>query len=148
MEVLILPLVFMVIGAIACLAICIGVAIIIVQKYYLNKTQSDIDKTNLSKERIAYSKDVLDYIKTFAAQIIVLRFQAFIDSHHLEKVTREKFKNVVGDIINEIHDSINIDGFDHDLLLYDDKFINKYLIQTCMTMCKKMLTDALIEFDE
>lgn len=150
MKDLILTSLLIILMGITCIVICVGISIVIVQRYYLRKAESNTEADELarSKERLVYSKDVLDYIKTVASQIIVLKFQTFIDGHRLEKVTREKFKNVVEDIIKDIRKSINIDEFDHKLLLYDDEFINKYLIQACMTMCKKMLADALIDFDE
>lgn len=146
MQDLIVTSLLIILMGITCITLCVGVSILIIQRYYLKKAESK--ETERSKQQLTYSKDVLDYIKTVSGQIIVLRFQTFIDGHRLEKVTREKFKNVVEDITKEIHKSIDIAGFNHDLLLYDDEFINKYLIQTCITMCKKMLVDALIDFEE
>lgn len=107
-----------------------------------------INQLEAKTDRINYSQAVLKYIKEIAANLIVLRFQEFLDGYHLEKITRERFKNILTPIIQEIYKSIKIDEFDFNLLMYDKEFIEKYLIQTCIAMTKKMLEKALIEFED
>lgn len=77
MQDLIVTSLLIILMGITCITLCVGVSILIIQRYYLKKAESK--ETERSKQQLTYSKDVLDYIKTVSGQIIVLRFQTFID---------------------------------------------------------------------
>lgn len=97
------------------------------------------------KEAPAYSNEILDFVKTFTAQIAALKFRSFIDSRDLSKVTKEQTKKLVDEVARTVKDHLETSKIEQDSLIFSMTFLDKYIVDLSVTAVKDLLRRAVAE---
>lgn len=119
---------------------------------YINKKISKHEKEeslidiNLEKEKLEYSKQLITYIKEYSAQIAVIKFRNFKDTHNIENSTRQQFENLIRETAKEVKGSIDFYG----KTIFTDLAIDKLIIDSIIMYIKELIdknSDMEIPFD-
>ena len=95
------------------------------------------------RDKVDYSKALLDYIRDIVSQVSVLKFRSFMDEHKLELTNRTHYSRLVGEISKTIHDSINQENLDYSNLVFTEQYLDNYIIQSSMMFTKDLLERAI-----
>lgn len=133
---------------------CLALITIALRKYFAIK-QNEIEvKREANKiaakndhSSLEYSNGLLDFVKTVVAQTTVLKFRSFIDNRDVSKITLTQLKKFVQEIVPLIHDSLVIGNMDLNGVMFTERFLNIYIIETSMIMAKELLDKAINEED-
>ena len=137
--------IFSIIGTIICIHI--------VKIHKQTKINILEEKENMSKaiskefsyQSPEYSDKVLEFSRKFAAQTSVLKFNAFINNHDSEKVTRSQIKNLISDTATNINISMIYDNIDFSRTLFSKDFLVKFIINTTIISIKELLDKQLVD---
>lgn len=107
------------------------------------------DNELLRTEDLVYdlSSKVLDFTKEYVSQIVVLKVKAFVDTNDMKYITREKIKNLIGDIAVTVNGSINRANIDLDCLYFTKDFYDKFIVETTVIMVKELLEKEIDNYD-
>lgn len=128
------------------LAVVIGTLIMLIIKYHsTKKLLLDITKEHkrLKDENkyrsVDYSKNVLEYIKTFVSQIALIKFKEYISNNDTEKMTLASVEKLVKSVATTVKNAFVSTHIFVDDLLFTREFIDKYIIDVSMYMIRDMV---------
>lgn len=102
---------------------------------------------NLKEENkamtVKYSDEILKYFRVFTTQISMIKFQEFLDSHDVKKITESNVKNLINDICKTVNESINRRKIVFDDALFTEGFLNQYIIQITITTVKDLVAKSV-----
>jgi hypothetical protein len=75
----------------------------------------------------------------------VLKFNAFINNHDSEKVTRSQIKNLISDTATNINISMIYDNIDFSRTLFSQDFLVQFIINTTIISIKELLDKQLVD---
>lgn len=101
-----------------------------------------------SVKTVIYSEKLLNFIKTYTAQITLLRFHQFMDSHKTEKITRMQIKGLIEEIATEVNKGINDDNINYANALITNGFVKTYIIETVVITVKELLSKSIDSLDD
>lgn len=113
----------------------------------IKKQMKALAATNerLLQQNDEYSTKTLDFIRNFVSQICVLRYQEFIDNHDASKISKPQIETLINDVSREIYSSIDMKKIDFERTLYDEKFVETYIVQLTVTNIKSLWEKTLTE---
>ena len=80
-------------------------------------------------------------------QVCVLQFNAFKDSHEIDKINRSHIQKLVTTIAKEVNDLVVLDNLDYDNLLYKKEFVERYIINISINTIKDLLDKAIDNYE-
>lgn len=95
--------------------------------------------------RCDQSQNILNYIRTFTAQVAIIKFNEFVDSRNLDKVTKQNTETLISDISKTVHASLRTDLINFDGVLFTKEFMEMYIVQTAVNLVKKLLDNKVDE---
>lgn len=113
--------------------------------YYKELTKSELYKQQ--REMAEYSDQTLKFIREFIADTAVLKFKSYQDNTLMERITRENLSRFTDGVIRDIKIALREEQIKTEYLIYDQAYIDAYIIDTTMIMIKKIFEEAL-ENDE
>lgn len=105
-------------------------------------------KMNYAVKSTEYSNELLKTIRSFVAEIAVIRFRTFIDGRAADKITREQVKNLVDSVAKDAEKYLEIDHINYEILLYTDEFIQDYIVQVAVNSIKDLLSKYILAATE
>lgn len=92
-----------------------------------------------------YSTQLLELIRNIVAQIAVVKYRNFAEANDMSKVTESMIKNLIKDIAESTHRSLNLDNMLWVDTLYTREFIENYIIDVTVMMVKASVHKTLEE---
>ena len=132
----------------------VGFVLMIKRMIKLKNTLSDreLERKQLEEENqrkaVAYTKDIMEFIRIMISQVSLLSFQKFKDGHEMTKITETNIKRLIEDIARTVNESIAMENISMGNILITKEFYQKYIIETTVFTIKKMLDEAMIEIED
>lgn len=109
----------------------------------LNKNEMDRNTQNIYRLKLKYSKEVLDFIKSFVLNFTASKYKTFKDNTYIDKITKTNLENFIEETANEINEAIQYENIDFDNLLYTREYINTYIIDICIYVIKELFHKSI-----
>lgn len=90
-----------------------------------------------------HTEKLLNLIKEICNQVCVLKFNIFINSKDLSKITEAQIKSLIEECSRVINDNINLDNIDMDNLLITKEYYEFYIINLVINNINKLLNESL-----
>lgn len=99
-------------------------------KELLNKIQTERDK-------FSYTNEFIQFIKNYTAQIAVIKFRTFIDTHDIEKSTNQQYQKVIKEIAGEV--KVSLKYLDIGLIILTETAIDKLIVDYSIMYIKDLI---------
>ena len=107
------------------------------------KKNSDILVNRESLLMIEYSNNLLKDIRELIASISKENFKAFIDKYEVSKITKENVKKLIDITCNDVKSAIDYTKIDYDHMIYSQKFLSDYIVNTTIYVLKEMVEETI-----
>ena len=101
----------------------------------------------VGKHQVEYSNALLSNIRELVAEVAVLEFNQFRDSHDMEKITLANIKTIAKDVAEKSIQGLNLESINYVNLLYTKDFIESYVIKSSMEIVKGCLDRSVNPVD-
>lgn len=105
----------------------------------ISKSEQELTLSNIKieKEKLEYSKQLNTFIKEYAAQIVIIKFNTFKDTHKVESSTKQQYEKIIGEAAREVKKSINLNN----ISLLSNEAIDKMIIDNIIMYIKKLIDE-------
>ena len=86
-----------------------------------------------------YSKNILEFTKTLASSIALLKFKTFEDNHNMNKITKENFKKLTNEVAVDVHNAIDKSKIDFNMTIFTEEFYDLYIVEMSIYAVKSLL---------
>lgn len=120
------------------------------ERNYTNKRSSYIDrktsmidqkeyiqKLKTEKEILSYTNEFIQFLKEYVAQVSVIKFRTFIDTHDIDKSTNQQYQRIVKETAEEV--KLNLTKIDLSILLISEKAIDKMIVDYSVIYIKDLI---------
>ena len=111
----------------------------------VNKKNTILD-IKIEKEKLNYSKNLLEYLKSFIANVTIIKFREFVDNHDITKSTSQQYKNLIREIAETVKSSINVES----KTILNDDAVDKFIVDNVIMYIKDLLnktSEEVLPFD-
>lgn len=111
----------------------------------INKKNTILD-IKIEKEKLNYSKNLLEYLKSFIANVTIIKFREFVDNHDITKSTSQQYKNLIREIAETVKSSINVES----KTILNDDAVDKFIVDNVIMYIKDLLnktSEEVLPFD-
>lgn len=108
----------------------------------ITKSKAEREEIKVELEKVKYSNELLEFIKGYIAQIVVIKFREFTDTYDIKNSTSQQYKTLIFNIATEIKESSNF----YHKTIFPDKTIDKFIVDTVIMYVKDLL-DKNVEDD-
>ena len=88
------------------------------------------------KSKTEYSSSILKFIREYIANIAMLEFNEFRDSHDMEKITLANIRNLAKTVAEKSRHGLKLDSVNSVHLLYTGESLDAYIVKTSMEIVK------------
>lgn len=99
-------------------------------------------------ERMEATKSLMNLIMDLATHAAILDFQVFVDTHHMDKVTRANVKDLVAQVAKRVRDAIDFEKIRETDTCFKEEFYESYIIDVSTKIVKDLLAKEVINFIE
>ena len=99
------------------------------------------------KHQVEYSGALLNNVRELVAEVAVLEFNQFKDSHDMDKITLANVKSIAKTVAEKSIKGLNLDSINYVNLLYTKEFIESYVIKSSMEIVKGCLDRTMNQID-
>lgn len=100
------------------------------QKEYIQKLKTE-------KEILSYTNEFTQFLKEYVAQVSVIKFRTFIDTHDIDKSTNQQYQRIVKETAEEV--KLNLTKVDLSILLISEKAIDKMIVDYSVIYIKDLI---------
>lgn len=103
---------------------------------------------NETHVKVAYTRDILNFVREFSADNSVLKYESFVNNIHMEKLNKKNLENFISETAKDIRDSLNEQSIMYDMLLVSRDYIDSLIIDTCIYNIRLLFEKTVDESDE
>jgi len=92
-----------------------------------------------------YSTQILELIRTIVAQVAIIKYRNFREMNDMNKITEAMIKNLIRDIAETTHKSLNLDNVMWDDAMFNREFIESYIIEMTILLVKESVHKTIME---
>lgn len=82
--------------------------------------------------KVAYTRDILNFVREFTADNSVLKYESYVSNIHMEKLNKRNLENFISETATDIRDSLSEHSIMYDMLLVTRDYIDSLIIDTCI----------------
>ena len=120
----------------------------------VNNRTSAIEAANIQaasaakQEIVKHTNDFNEYIIKVCGNVTTLKWQEYVDSHDIQKLTREQLKNLASDCARAVINMINLDNIEYDKLLCTQEYTTFLIINTTFNYLKRLSDKTINDLSE
>lgn len=99
-------------------------------------------------ERMEATRSLMNLIMDLATHAAILDFQVFVDTHHMDKVTRANVKELVAQVAKRVRDAIDFEKIKETDTCFKEEFYESYIVDVSTKIVKDLLAKQVINYIE
>lgn len=107
-------------------------------KKFHEQSMENESKSRLDVSIIEYSNSMLDFIRQFAVDYSVLKYEEYQNNTYMDKVNKANLENVIGEIAHAVKDALYEKNINYDKLLFTDDLINMLICDVCIHTVREL----------
>ena len=115
------------------------------QTYLKNETEFHRITFENRNKTTEYSTQILELIRTIVAQVAIIKYRNFREMNDMNKITEAMIKNLIRDIAETTHKSLNLDNVMWDDAMFNREFIESYIIEMTILLVKESVHKTIME---